>query len=98
MSHVNEADTHKSVKYLGYEVKKGTLSTCEACAEAKAKQRSLPTRVVKTVTVIKSKIKVGKVSEQMHLDISTIKSPAGVNVTVDKPQWLILVDERTDMK
>eukprot|EP00957_Ditylum_brightwellii_P179276 13657734-Ditylum_brightwellii.AAC.1 len=90
MSHVNEADHRKSVKYLGYEVKKGTLSPCEACAEAKAKQKSLPTRVLKTVTVIKPKIKVGKVNEQMHLDISTIKALAGVNVTVDRPQWSIL--------
>eukprot|EP00957_Ditylum_brightwellii_P076350 5802770-Ditylum_brightwellii.AAC.1 len=90
MGHVNEADTHKSVKHLGYEVKKGALSPCEACAEAKAKQKSLPTRVVTIVTVIKPKIKVGKVNEQMHLDISIIKAPAGVNVTVDKLQRLML--------
>eukprot|EP00957_Ditylum_brightwellii_P069192 5254080-Ditylum_brightwellii.AAC.1 len=43
MGHVNEADTCKLVKYLDYEVKKGALSPCEACVEAKAKQKSLPT-------------------------------------------------------
>eukprot|EP00957_Ditylum_brightwellii_P063090 4789512-Ditylum_brightwellii.AAC.1 len=70
----------------------------EACAKAKAKQKSLLTRVATIVQVIKPKIKASKVNEQMNLDISTIKVPTGVKVNVDKPQWLMPVDEKTNMK
>eukprot|EP00957_Ditylum_brightwellii_P111860 8531518-Ditylum_brightwellii.AAC.1 len=34
----------------------------------------------------------------MHLDISTVKAPEQLSITVVKSQWLLMVEERTVMK
>eukprot|EP00957_Ditylum_brightwellii_P182152 13878236-Ditylum_brightwellii.AAC.1 len=63
-----------------------------------AKQKSLTSRteIVKRVAIKKDTPK--QVNERTNLDISTIKAPVGVKVTVKKPQWLIMVESRTEMK
>ena len=52
LGHMNDADTCMAIKNLGYELLKKGLTPCGACAEAKAKQRSLPSRT----TTIKSEV------------------------------------------
>eukprot|EP00957_Ditylum_brightwellii_P092230 7021209-Ditylum_brightwellii.AAC.1 len=86
MGHIKEVDSCKSTKHLRYEMKQEIMSTCGACAEAKAKQKSLPSRVETSTKVVQVKEEVKTVSERMHLDISTIKAPAGICTTVTKPQ------------
>eukprot|EP00957_Ditylum_brightwellii_P186547 14203233-Ditylum_brightwellii.AAC.1 len=44
MGHINEVDSYKIIKHIGYEIKQEIMLTCGACAEAKAKQKSLPSR------------------------------------------------------
>eukprot|EP00957_Ditylum_brightwellii_P182982 13937172-Ditylum_brightwellii.AAC.1 len=74
------------------------MEQCEACAESKVQQKSLPSKreVVKKGVHIKGVPK--KANECMYLDISTIKAPANVKVTITKLQWLVLVDKRIEMK
>eukprot|EP00957_Ditylum_brightwellii_P099700 7595106-Ditylum_brightwellii.AAC.1 len=86
MGHMNEADCKKAVQYLKHTISSGSMEKCVACAESKAQQKSLLTRteVVKKEVRIKEVPK--KVNERMCLDISTIKAPANVEVTVTKPQ------------
>ena len=49
LGHMNDADGQKAIQYLGYELQQKPLAVCGACAEAKAKQKSLPSRVEKMV-------------------------------------------------
>eukprot|EP00957_Ditylum_brightwellii_P076270 5797437-Ditylum_brightwellii.AAC.1 len=74
------------------------MSTCGVYDEAKAKQKSLPARVETSTKVVREKEEVKTVNKRMHLDISTIKAPAGIRTTVTKPQWVILVDVKTGVK
>eukprot|EP00957_Ditylum_brightwellii_P182996 13938327-Ditylum_brightwellii.AAC.2 len=74
------------------------MPTCGACAKAKAKQKSLPSRVEISTKVVQVKEEVKTINKRMHSDISTIKAPAGICTTVTKPQWVILVDVKTGMK
>jgi len=64
------------------------LNACEACAAAKAKQKNVP----KESPHVPAKAN----NERIYLDIATIKAPSNVNVT--KPNWCIMVDERTQLK
>jgi hypothetical protein len=62
---------------------------CEACAAGKAKQKNVPKE---------SEHKLAdKDANRIFLDIATVKKlKNGPNVT--KPNWRIMVDERTGMK
>eukprot|EP00957_Ditylum_brightwellii_P131665 10041300-Ditylum_brightwellii.AAC.1 len=86
MGHVNKTDA------------RGAMDTCLACAEAKAKCHSLLTRVETKTIVVHPKIKSNAMNEQLSFDISTIKAPADARTKVTKPQWLIMVKEKTEMK
>ena len=71
---------------------------CVACATAKAKQKSLPKNEIILKKEVHLKEKSKEVNERMYIDISTVKSPKSVSVTVTKPQWRMMVDEYTGMK
>eukprot|EP00957_Ditylum_brightwellii_P092737 7061330-Ditylum_brightwellii.AAC.1 len=43
--HISKEQSRKIVKHLGFTVSRGSMPKCEACAIAKAKQKSLPSRV-----------------------------------------------------
>ena len=49
VGHINNCEGRKIVKYLGFKLTNQPMTKCGACAEAKAKQQSLPSRT-KTVT------------------------------------------------
>eukprot|EP00957_Ditylum_brightwellii_P034200 2591820-Ditylum_brightwellii.AAC.1 len=87
MGHINKVDSRKSIKHLGYEIKQDMMSTCGACAEAKTKQKNLPSRVETSTKVLQVKEEVKTINKRMHLDISTIKAPVGICMTVTKLQW-----------
>ena len=74
------------------------MDTCKPYAEAKAKLKILTmiTDVVKML--VRPKTMPKQVNERINLNWSMIKAPAGVKVTVTKPQWLMVVDKRTEMK
>jgi hypothetical protein len=40
--HCNEDDTRRIAKELGIKLTRGTLGPCEACTEAKAKEKKVP--------------------------------------------------------
>ena len=86
--HCDETATRAIAKDIGYEISRGTLGPCEACTVAKAKQKNIP----KNVKHDKANVNNGRV----YLDIATIKAPP--NVKVSKPNWHMIVDERTGLK
>eukprot|EP00957_Ditylum_brightwellii_P210161 15364624-Ditylum_brightwellii.AAC.3 len=85
MGHINETDSQKAIKYLMYDIARGAMNMCQACAEAKAKHLSLPTRVETKTTTVHPKIKSNIVNERLSFDIFTIKAPAGIRTKVSKP-------------
>jgi len=87
MGHANKYVTRKTAKILGFELKPGSLNACEACAAAKAKQKNVPKE--------SSHVPAKTNNERIYLDIAAIKAPSHVNVT--KPNWHIMVDERTQI-
>eukprot|EP00957_Ditylum_brightwellii_P050304 3815118-Ditylum_brightwellii.AAC.1 len=74
------------------------MPKCEPCATAKAKQKSLPSWVEVLDKKIHDKDTATAVNEWLFLDISTVKAPAHIKVTITKPQWQMIVDELTRMK
>ena len=69
-----------------------------ACAEAKARQKNLPRRILSRQVVRMNVPISSEVNGKVNLDISTIKAPKGVKVTVTRPQWRMLTGQRTQMK
>ena len=90
--HSSEEATRKTANALGIVLSRGELGTCEACTEAKAKQKNLHAKAPD-----KTK-KAEEVNGRVYLDLSTIKAPKNLNVTVSLPVWRIIVDEKTGFK
>jgi hypothetical protein len=87
LGHSNEDTTRATAKALGW-VLTGTWSPCEACAAGKARQKNLP----------KSEhAPAEKGANRIFLDLATVKTPKGAP-KISKPNWRIMVDERTGMK
>ena len=88
--HCDEARTRKMAKAQGFKISRGTLGPCEACAAGKAKQKNVTK---------KSEHKIAeKSNERVFLDISTGKAKKNMNYKVTKPNWRIIVEEKTQMK
>ena len=98
VGHMGEAQSRKVVKHLGFTVSRGAMPKCEPCAQAKAKQKSLPSRVEVLDKQVHDKATATAANERLFLDISTIKAPKHIKVIVMKPQWRMIVDEFTGMK
>jgi hypothetical protein len=87
--HCNEDATRKIAKQLGWELIPGSLGMCEACTIGKAKPKNVP-------KLSKGKpVKSGE--NRIYLDISTVKPKKG-HPKLLKPNWRIMVDERTQLK
>jgi hypothetical protein len=79
--------TRAAAKEMGW-ILSGTWKPCKACAAGKAKQKNVPKE---------SKHKPAKGENRIFLDITMVKRmKESPNVT--KPNWRIMVDERTGMK
>ena len=91
LGHPNEQATRDTAHQLGWQLTRGELGPCDACTEAKAKQKNLHTKMPEEVK------KADKPNGQVYLNITTIKKhkkfPAPTN-----PNWRMLVDEATKMK
>eukprot|EP00957_Ditylum_brightwellii_P037301 2823557-Ditylum_brightwellii.AAC.1 len=96
--HIGEAQSLKIVKYLGYTVSRGIMPKYEPCTKTKAKQKSLLSHVKVVEIEDHPKEYKEEVNERMHLDISTVKVHEKLNITVVKPQLLLMVEEHTGMK
>jgi hypothetical protein len=69
------------------ELSRATFQTCEACAIGKAKQRNIP----KGALGEKATIFNGRVGH----DLSKIKAPERMEVTINKSNWHMMVKEAT---
>jgi hypothetical protein len=90
LGHVNEADTRKIAKALGWELTSGKMGVCEACTSAKAKQKN----VVKE----SDHVLASKPNQCIFLDIATIKKPDEEVSMLSTHVWRIMVDECTQLK
>jgi hypothetical protein len=88
--HSTEEDARKTAKELGITLTRGTLRPCEACTVAKAKQKNL----IKKSTHISA---IKKDERRIFIDISTVKK-AQKGKDLARPNWYLMVDERTQMK
>jgi hypothetical protein len=88
LRHCSEDMTRMAAKKMGW-ILSGTWKPCEACAAGKAKQKNVP---------IESKHKPATKGEnRIFIDIAMDKrTKESPNMT--KPNWCIMVDERTGMK
>ena len=90
LGHSDEQKVRDTAKALNWELTRGNLKVCQSCAAGKAKQKNVPKQ-----SEHKPSTKNG---ERVFLDIATVKKPSGTNIRVSKPNWRILVDERTGLK
>ena len=74
------------------------MKKCGACAEAKAKQKSLKPTMSYAEVVAAGKEKVSTINERVHIDISSVKQPKAIDVIITKPHWIMIIDEKTEMK
>jgi len=88
--YMSEAKCRQVTKALGYRILLGILKACEACAVAKAKQK----RVLKSSTSNKST----EPNSHIFLDLSKIKDPKNLDVTVTNCNWRLMVCEYTGLK
>ena len=88
LGHPSEDTTRSTAKTLGWTLTKGGMLPCPSCTVAKAKQKNVPKD--------SPHVPASKDASQIFLDISTVRAPDGTRVP--KPNWRILVDERTQLK
>ena len=90
LGHPSEDITRAMAKNLGWTIKSGGMGVCEDCSLGKAKQKNIYQK--KDTEEEDPQGETGRV----YLDITTIKAPKGE--VISKPNWRIIVDERTGMK
>ena len=96
--HTTKVDSKITMKYLGYNVAQEDMQPCSVCAEAKVRQKNLPTRILSS-QVIRMNVPIpSEVNGKVNLYISTVKALKGIKVTATRPQWRMLTDQRTQMK
>ncbi len=83
---MNEDATRKIAVLLGMELSRTAFQTCEACATGKATQYNILTE--------KATIFNGRVGD----DLSKIKAPWGMGVTINKSNWHMMVNEASGFK
>ena len=74
------------------------MAPCGACAGAKTKQMSLPTRTETMSVVVRPKNVTVKANGRIYMDLLSMRAPKLIKVEVTKPHWLVMVDEKTRMK
>ncbi len=90
LGHLSKDVTCKIAAQLGMELPRTGFQTCEACAIGKAKQRNIPKEVLRERATIFN----GRVGH----DLSKIKAPEGMEVTINKSNWHIMVDKARGLK
>ena len=90
LGHPSEATTRWAAKVLNWNLARGGMKPCEACAAAKAKQKNVPKA--------SEHIPASKPAERIYIDIATVRKPKDGAATNSKKNWRIMVDERTQIK
>jgi len=88
--HMNKADCRQTSKALGYRVLHGVLKACEACAVAKAQQKSAPKHSASN--------KSTELNGRIFSDLSKIKAPKDLAITVIRSNWRLMICEYTGLK
>ncbi len=88
--HMNEIATHKTAAQLGMELSQTEFATCESCAIGKVQQRNVPKESLGE--------KVTTFNGRVGHDLSKIKVPEGLDATINKPNWHIMVDQSSGFK
>ncbi len=88
--HMNEIATCKTAAQLGMELSRTGFATCESCAIGKAQQRNVPKESLGD--------KVTTFNGRVGHDLSKIKVPEGLDITINKPNWHIMVDQSLGFK
>ena len=78
------------MKYLAFDISRGSMKPCKTCVEAKARQKDLPVKRLVISNNPEEKNLPEKPTELVGLDISTIKTPADVTVKVINPNWCLM--------
>ena len=89
LGHSNKDNTRATAKHLGWELSKSAKPR-KSCAKAKAEQKIVLKRM--------SRKKASRPNERLFQDLATVKVPEALNITVTRPYWQMIVDERTNMK
>jgi hypothetical protein len=87
LEHLSKDATCKIAAQLGMELSRTAYQTCEECTIRKAKQHNIP----KEALGEKATIFNGRVGH----DLSKIKAPEGMEVTINKSNWHMMVDIAT---
>ena len=92
LGHPSFEATQAMARNLGGETSPSNAKelVCQACNEVKAKQKSVPKE--------SGEKKAAEQNGRFYHDILTVKAPADTNVTISKPVWSMLADERTLMR
>jgi len=89
LGHSNEDATRATANHLGWELYH-SAKPCQSCAEAKAKQK-----IVQKKTEAK---KATRPNERLFQYLAMIKAPKSLDMTVTRPHWQLIVNERKTMK
>jgi hypothetical protein len=87
---MNEIATRKIAAQLGMELSRTGFAMCESCAIGKAQQRNVPKE--------SSGEKVTTFNGRVGHDLSKIKVPKRLDVTINKPNWHIMVNQSLGFK
>jgi hypothetical protein len=87
LGHMSKDVTRKIAAQLGMELSRTGFQTCEACAIGKAKQCNIPKQALRE----KATIFNGRVGH----NLLKIKVLEGMEVTINKSNWHIMVDKAT---
>jgi hypothetical protein len=88
--HMNEIATCKTAAQLGMELFWTGFATCESCVIGKAQQHN--------VSKESSGEKATTFNRRVDHDLSKIKVPEGLDVTINKPNWHIMADQLSGFK
>jgi hypothetical protein len=89
LGHCNKEMMQAAAKNMGW-ILTGPWKECASCAMGKAKQKNIPKESEHAPAT--------KGTNRIFLDIVTVKKKPKDGPKVYKPNWCIMVDERTGMK
>ena len=90
LGHCDKDPTCKMAKHVGIEIVHGNMKPCEPCTVAKARQQYVPKQSDHQQATDNN-------TQRIFIDISTVQENPG-ELTLSKPHWCIMVDERTNYK
>jgi hypothetical protein len=90
LGHLSKDVTHKIMAQLGMKLSSTGFHTCEACAIGKATQRNISKEALREKATI--------LNGRVGYDLWKNKALEGMEVTINKSNWSIMVEEATEFK